>query len=157
MKPDFFPGSENDHSQLLDETLRAIGKVTPREGLEGRVAIRLAHVRNEAGAPTVHRSFSWSRLVVAASSCAVVCAAIIAGSVHHSRANLPAAPNGDIRLMMPSGGMGAASAAHLATQEVTPTGRPRAVRKSPDKSTDGRAVIAPDAKRRAGEAVPQQP
>jgi 2-methylaconitate cis-trans-isomerase PrpF len=152
MKSDLFSTPQDRHNQMIDGALRAISNATPREGLEGRVAIRIAHARNEKLQP-IHRGVSWARLVVTATSCAVACAIIIAGSVHHSRATLPASPNGDIRLMGPSGGLGAASAAHLATQEVTPTGRPRAVRKT----TDGRATIAPDAQKRAGEAVPQQP
>lgn len=154
MKTDLPAGLHDRHNAMIDKTLRAIGNTAPEPGLEGRIAIHLANTRQRGlQTKSISRSFSFPRILMAAMSCGLACTVIVAGSVYHSHATLPAAPGADIRLMSPSGGIGAASAAHLATQQVTPSGRPRAVRKP----ADGRATVSPDAKKRAGETVPQQP
>ena len=79
-------------------------------------------------------------------------ALIVVGSVSHSRHILPIAPG----LHLPVGvqpGVGAASAAHVASQPVTslPQDRPRSMRKT----QNGRAVISPHAKKPNGVTVPK--
>jgi hypothetical protein len=150
MKPEHFAASQDHYNKMINETLHAIGNVTPHEGIEGRIAIGIAHARQEDHAK---RRPSWSRMLWIAASSGIACAAIVTGSVYHSRSPLPASPNGDIRLGAPSGGMGAASAAHLATQEVTPSGRPRAARKG----SEGRATVKSGTQKHAGVSVPEQP
>ncbi|WP_446744825.1 hypothetical protein [Silvibacterium acidisoli] len=154
MKTDLLAGLHDRHNAMIDKTLQSIGNASPEPGLEGRVAIHIADARLKGvQRKALSRDFSLPRIMMAAMSCGLACALIVGGSVRHSRATLPATPGADIRLVSPSGGIGAASAARLATQQVTPSGRPRAVRKP----ADGRATVAPDAKKRAGETVPQQP
>jgi hypothetical protein len=156
MKTDLLAGPldrHNDrHNKMIESTLRAIGNATPEPGIEGRVAIHIARAR-QSGLPSMNGGFSFRRMAMAGVSCGLVCAAIVAGSIHHSHAILPAVPGADLPLSSPSGGLGAASAAHRATQQVAPSGRPRAVRKP----EDGRATVSPDGKKRAGETIPQQP
>lgn len=140
----------NHPSDQIDATLRRLGSVVPAPGLEDRVLLRLASEDRARSA----RFFSFPQLAVGVMATMVGGAVIVAGSISHSRHMLPVAPG--IHLPMSAQpGVGAASAAHVATRPVTamPDGRPRSVRKA----VNGRAVIAPDAKKHNGLAVPKAP
>lgn len=138
-----------NHDEQIDRTLRALGSVTPAAGMEERILVRLAQAkaRNKA-----RRFLGLPQLAFGMVAAAMASAIIVVGSVSHSRHMLPVAPG----LHIPSAsqpGVGAASAAHVASQPVTslPQDRPRSVRKT----VNGRAVISPQAKKPAGIAVPK--
>jgi hypothetical protein len=149
------------HDQRIDETLRRLGSVTPPTGFEDRVHARLAHSRltsvrgseMQTGAAKSIRLSLIPRFAFGAVAAALACVAIVAGSVNHSRRILPVAPG--IQLPTGSSGIGAASAAHIATRPVSPSpdGRARSVRQLPG----GRAVISPQTQKPAGIAVPKTP
>ncbi len=145
------------HSQRIDQVLRQLGSATPVAGIEDRIAARLA--RAEAEPPHAfryfgRRYFGLPRFAFVTAAGALACMAIVAGSVSHSHRILPTVPG----IQLPaasSSGLGAASAAHIATKPVAPSPneRPRSIRKT----VNGRAVIAPEAQRPAGVAVPRNP
>jgi hypothetical protein len=146
-----------EHNQRIDQTLRVLGSVEPASGIEGRITSRLAHERSKAAIASGGRLFTMPRFSMPrfafGAAAAVACVAIVAGSVSHSRRILPTAPGAGLRLPEGSSGIGAASAAHVATQPVSPAGPGRSVRQLPG----GRAVISPQAQRHAGVAVPKTP
>jgi hypothetical protein len=144
--------THEQYNRRIDLALQRLGSADPARGLEGRISARLA--REEAASLRAPRSFSLPRFAFATMAAAVACVAIIAGSVNHSRRILPTAPG--IQLPAgPSSGLGAASAAHVATRPVAPSPneRPRSMRKT----VNGRAVISPEAQKPAGVAVPKNP
>jgi hypothetical protein len=143
--------TQQQYDQRIDLVLQRLGSADPIPGMEDRIHTRLT--RQEA---TSFRSprFSLPRLAFATMAGAVACVAIIAGSVSHSRRILPTSPG----IQLPAGsssGLGAASAAHVATRPVAPapSERPRSMRKT----VNGRAVISPEAQRPTGVAVPKNP
>lgn len=143
-----------NHQNQIDRTLRRLGAASPAKGMEERILAGLSHAEVESQP----RFFSVPRFAIAFAAAGTVCAVIVAGSVSHSRHNLPVAPGLAPGLHFPGevqSGVGAASAAHIAAQPVTalPKDRPRSVLKT----ENGRAVISPDAKRHKGVAVPKTP
>lgn len=139
------------HGEQIDLTLRLLGTAVPAPGMEGRILVRLENAGTQIRAA---RFFTFPQLAVGVAATVIGGAVIIGGSVIHSRQLLPVAPG----IHLPMGaqaGVGAASATHVTTHPVTavPAGRPRSVRKT----VNGRAVIAPDAKKRNGVAVPKTP
>jgi hypothetical protein len=144
--------THEQYNQRIDLALQRLGSVDPIPGMEDRIHTRLA--RQEAASFRAPRSFSLPRFAFASMAGAVACVAIIAGSVSHSHRILPTAPG----IQLPAGsssGLGAASAAHVATRPVAPAAneRPRSMRKT----VNGRAVISPEAQKPAGIAVPKNP
>ncbi len=146
----------DEHNQRIDRALQILGSVEPASGIEGRITSRLAHELSQERLKTATvsggRFFSMPRFAFGVAA-AVACVAIVAGSVNHSRRILPTAPGAGLRLPEGSSGIGAASAAHVATQPVSPAGPGRSVRQLPG----GRAVLSPQAQRHAGVAVPKTP
>ncbi len=140
--------------QMIDQTLRRLGSATPRPGIEDRISTRLAHEQSRLQAATIHRArfFGIPRLAIGAAAGALACAAIVAGSVNHSRRIQPVLPG---IVAQPSSGVGAAAGERPANRpiEPPPTGRARSVRRLPE----GRAVISPQSQRPAGVAVPKTP
>jgi hypothetical protein len=138
---------KENFDERIDRALRVLGTAEPAAGMEERIAVRLAQA-SEAK----QSFFRLPQLAFGLAAAAVGCAAIVAGSVSHSRHMLPVAPGMQVPGISEPG-VGAASAAHVAPQPVTtlPQDRPRSVREE----TNGRAVISPHAKKRAGIAVPK--
>jgi hypothetical protein len=139
---------ENFDDQI-DRTLLLLGSVNPDAGIEERILARLAQTD---AARKRARFFSLPQLAFGMSAAAMASVVIVMGSVSHSRHILPVAPG----LHLPAAvqpGVGAASAAHVATQPVTtlPQDRPRSVRST----VTGRAVISSHSKKPAGVAVPK--
>jgi hypothetical protein len=139
---------ENFDDQI-DRTLLLLGSVDPDAGIEERILARLAQTD---AARKRARFFSLPQLAFGMSAAAMASVVIVMGSVSHSRHILPVAPG----LHLPAAvqpGVGAASAAHVATQPVTtlPQDRPRSVRST----VTGRAVISSHSKKPAGVAVPK--
>jgi hypothetical protein len=140
---------KENYNEQIDRTLHLLGSATPAAGMEDRIAARLAQadaMKNEV------RSFMLPQFAFGLAAAGLAGVVIVAGSVSHSRRILPIAPG----LHLPAGpqaGVGAASAAHVAQQPVTslPQDRPRSVRQT----TNGRAVISPNAKKHAGIVVPK--
>lgn len=137
------------HNEQIDSTLRVLGSAVPTPGMEERILVRLADAGAQA---TPQRFFSFPQLAVGVMATVLGGAVIIVGSVTHSRHMLPVAPG----IHLPGAtqaGVGAASAAHVATHPVPalPASRPRSVRKA----VNGRAVISPDTRKHNGLPVPQ--
>jgi hypothetical protein len=144
--------THEQYKQRIDLALQRLGSADPPPGMEDRIHARLA--RHEAVSFRSPRTFSLPRFAFATMAGVVACAAIIAGSINHSHRILPTAPG----IQLPAGsssGLGAASAAHVATKPVAPSPneRPRSMRKT----VNGRAVISPEAQRPTGVAVPKNP
>jgi hypothetical protein len=140
---------KENHDEQIDRTLLLLGSVTPAAGMEERILARIAQASERR---KTARFFSLPQLAFGMLAAAVASVVIVLGSVSHSRHMLPIAPG----LHLPGAaqpGVGAASAAHVAPQQVTtlPDDRPRSVRKT----VNGRAVISPQSKRPAGVAVPK--
>lgn len=144
----------------IDATLRRVGSAPPPSGLEGRILNRLAaqRVRSEAEparSPWAARLRRIPRLPVQALGLATACLlgfVIVAGSVSHSRRIKPgqvAPPT----LVLPGQGIGAASAVHPAAPATAPVpaGEPGRASRRPEQ---GRARIAPHARKAPGVAVP---
>jgi hypothetical protein len=135
----------------IDATLRRLGSAAPRAGMEERVLARIA----EAEKPSRFAVSRWFRVPDFALGAVAVlaCVAIVTGSVNHSRHVLGPVPG----LQMPAaaGGVGAASAVHVAAQPVAaaPQGRAR----SSHSAASGRARISPAAHKPLGVAVPKTP
>ncbi|HEX3470839.1 MAG TPA: hypothetical protein VHT28_06590 [Silvibacterium sp.] len=147
--------AQQNYDQRIDRTLRQLGSVTPAAGIEDRIRARLAHEESKARARGANRGrfFAIPRFAIGVTAGALACVAIIAGSVNHSRRILPTVPG----VVLPAGssGVGAASAAHVANQPVSPPpqGRARSVRQT----VGGRAVISPETQKPAGVTVPRTP
>lgn len=142
------PPSPERYNEQIDATMRRLGTAVPAPGMEDRILFRLAHADPRVSA---RRFFSFPQLAVGVAVTVLGGAVIVVGSVSHSRRMLPIAPG--IHLPAASQeGVGAASAAHVATHPVIalPQARPRSVRKA----GNGRAVISSGAKKHNGLAVP---
>jgi hypothetical protein len=142
--------SDDSIHHQIDATLHLLGHAAPVPGLEDRVLARLQYAQ-----PVKTRWFpGFPRMAFAGAAAAIACVAVIAGSVSYSHHIQPVAPG----VQLPgnaSSGIGAASAAHVAPQPVavSPSGRPRSVRKE----HAGRAVISPETQKPTGVAVPKNP
>lgn len=140
------------YTEKIDRTLRRLGSAAPLAGMEDRILARLAQAGTRRDPA---RFFNFPRLAFTFAVAGTICGFIVAGSVSHSHHILPIAPG----LHLPGEaqpGVGAASATRVTPQPVTasPKNHPRSVLKT----EDGRAVISPDAKKRAGvAAVPKAP
>lgn len=139
---------------MIDQTLRHLGSATPRPGIEDRISTRLAHEQSRLHAARAShaRFLGIPRFAIGAAAGALACAAIVAGSVNHSRRIQPVLPGIGAP---PASGVGAAAGERPAIRpiEPSPTGRARSVRRLPE----GRAVISPQSQKPAGVAVPKTP
>lgn len=140
---------KENYEERIDRTLQALRAVEPAPGMEERVLARLARAGEEK-----RSFFRIPHLVFGLAAATAACAMIVAGSVSHSHHILPVAPGLQVPAITQPG-LGAASGARVAPQPVTalPQDRPRSVRKE----SNGRAVISPKVKKRAGIAVPKTP
>ena len=146
--------TSQNHDRSINETLRQIGSATPPAGIEDRIKTRLAQAqRAQAAHAPRNRFFAIPRFAIGAAAGALVCAAIVAGSVSHSHRIQPVMPG--LVGQPSSGGVGSAGAARPANHpiEPSPAERPRSVRRPPS----GRAVISPQSQKPAGVAVPRSP
>ncbi|HUY81771.1 MAG TPA: hypothetical protein VMU92_08620 [Acidobacteriaceae bacterium] len=137
-----------NYEERIDRALRELGTAGPAAGMEERIVARLAQAGEEK-----RSFFRVPQLVFGLAAAAIGCAVIVVGSVSHSHHILPEAPGLQVPGITQSG-VGAASGTRVAPQPVTalPQDRPRSVREK----SNGRAVISPKAKKRAGIAVPQK-
>ena len=147
---DYVP-AENDR---IDRTLRLIGAVEPRPGLEKRIAARLAHA--EVSRPV--RFLGLPRLAFGSAAVAVASVAIIAGSVNHSHRMLPLAPG----VQLPgnsSGVLGTASGARVAPKAVAapPNGRARSMRRTTAERNPPNGMAMPKGPLPQAEQTPQKP
>jgi hypothetical protein len=137
----------------IDAALHDLGSVTPAPGLEVRVLTRLAGARlqqNPTPALVPHRLPRVFAPFLGFVSAGLACAVIVGGSVTHSRHNHHAAPIIPV-LPMQSTGVGAASAIHPAAPASAPVPAGPASR---GHAKQGRARIAPQARKAQGVAVP---
>ena len=148
---------ERETSALVDAALRAAGSATPEPGFEGRILTRLAQARTEGNAAA--GTGLGRRLMRAAAPamgfvCAtLLCAVIVGSSVRFSHRNHPGPVAGPPAIQMQGTGVGAASAVHPAgpASARVPAGTTgRASRRT----AQGRARIAPQARKAPGVAVP---
>lgn len=135
----------------IDAALGKLGAAIPPLGFEQRVLVRIAEKERQPGS-AISRWFFTQRFTLGAASAVIACAAIVVGSVNHSKQMIAAPPG--LQLPAATGGVGAASAVHVAPQPVTPApnGRARSTH-----SANGRAHISPDAQKPSGVAVPKSP
>jgi hypothetical protein len=152
-----------DIEEQIDVTLRILGSVDPRPGLEQRIAARLADIPTRQSA----RLLGLPRFAFASAAGALAAVVIIAGSVNHSHRILPLAPG----VQLPVGastGFGPASAAQVAPKPIAPPagGHARSMRGAPQQTeletqrkpaNEGRAVISPGAHKPARTALPKSP
>jgi hypothetical protein len=158
-------GTDPRIDALIDASLRAISSATPDPGLDGRILTRLASermnreaeaVRFPARFPLLARLGSSYRLPVRALGVLTSCLlafVIVAGTVSHSRklhSGETVAPPG---LVLPTHGIGAASAVHPAAPASAPVPAGQGARGRATHRT-GRARIAPHARKAPGVAVP---
>jgi hypothetical protein len=164
MNAEFQSGSDPRVSSRIDAALRNVGTASPPSGIEGRILTRLAAERlSTAESRSVSPASRFARLsrlsapaLCALSSC-LVAAVIVAGSVSHSRHNAPAQPSVAPVLHLPASGVGAASAAHAAGPASAPIPAGESARGHSRRSAQGRARIAPHAKKAPGVVVPNPP
>ena len=149
--------SSTAHDARIDEALRLYGRAVPTEGLESRVAARIAATPRQAyrSVPSRFIGSRWLLMVrgvsVGALAAAAACA-IVVGTVHHSQQlAIPTA-------MGPSrpGAVGAAGESHVPTYAVpqSATINPQSPRTAPRH----RATVSPHAgNKQTGSAVPSSP
>lgn len=140
---------KENYNDPIDRTLQLLGSAEPAAGMEDRI---LARLEQAAARDSAARFFSLPQFALGMTAAAMAGVLIIVGSVSHSRHILPVAPGLHLPVSTQPG-VGAASAAHVASQPVTslPQDRPRSVRKT----ANGRAVISSHAKKPTGIAVPK--
>jgi hypothetical protein len=145
----------------IDAALRSLGAAAPEPGLEGRILTRVAAARMDDaqfGGPLTHRPrrLAGALKPLAGFTCAsVLCTLIVVGSVNHKRRTARgAAPPAPV-LQMPGTGVGAASAMHPAGPAPSPAPAGNAGRgHAAHHERQGRARIAPHARKAPGVAVP---
>lgn len=141
----------------IDAALRHISTSSPEPGLEGRILNRLAAARLSVNAaPSLMR-----RALAPLLGCAfagILCVAIVGGSIRHSYRYHPGTATAPPVLQIPGTGVGAASAVHQAAPASAPVpAGPAARGRSTHRAAQGRARIAPQARKAPGVAVPAPP
>lgn len=143
-----------DPEKSIDAALRHIGQAQPAEHLEDRILARLQSESRQNNPRHDLRGgflgFLGTPRLAFATAATLACAAIVAGSVQHSRQRI--LPASGIHLPAPGGGLGAASSAHIATQPVIAPVHAHA--RSERKAANGRGVVSRDAHKPTGVAVP---
>jgi len=143
---------DNQIEEKIDAALGKLGAAMPPLGLEQRVLLRIAEKERQPRS-AVARWFFTQRFTLSAASAVIACAAIVIGSVNHSK-QLMLAPPG-LQLPAAGGGVGAASAVHVAPQPVTPAPNGRA--RSTHSTINGRARVSPETQKPSGVGVPKTP
>lgn len=141
----------------VDAALRAVGSATPEPGFEGRILSRLAQARAEgtvaSGARRGPRLMRMAAPVLGFVCATLLCAVIVGSSVRFSHRNHPGPVAGPPAIQMQGTGVGAASAVHPAGPASTPI--PAGTRgRASRRTAQGRARIAPQARKAPGVAVP---
>jgi hypothetical protein len=157
------PENDSRISTTIDEALQSIGSATPTSGLEGRILTRLASQRMKMESAPVRfpllaslgRSSRVSARALGLVTASLLAVVIVAGSVSYSRklhsSQIVAPPV----LVLPSNGIGAASAVHPAAPASAPVPAGQGARgRSTRRSGLGRARIAPHSRKAPGVAVP---
>jgi len=148
---------DRESGAKIDAALRAAGTATPQPGFEGRILTRLAQARGEgnaaSGAGLGQRLMRKASPALGFVCATLLCAVIVGSSVRFSHRNHPGPVAGPPAIRMQGTGVGAASAVHPAGPASTPmpagtTGR------SSRRTAQGRARIAPQARKAPGVAVP---
>jgi len=161
MNHEFHTGSDSQLNGRVDAALRAIGAAAPPAGFEGRILTRLAaeRVQNTASFQglRVTRFPRFAGPAVCVLSSCLVAVVIVAGSVSHSRHSVPSPSMAAPVLHLPASGVGAASAAQEAPPASAPIPAGKSARGHSRRSAQGRARIAPHARKAPGVVVPSSP
>jgi hypothetical protein len=144
---------DRETSTRIDAALRAAGTVTPEPGFEGRILARLAEARNDGSAAAVSRLTRAFAPALAFACATLTCALIVGSSVRFSHRSHPGPVTGPPAVQMQGTGVGAASAVHPAGPASAPIPAGTAGRGS-HRTAQGRARIAPQARKAPGVAVP---
>jgi hypothetical protein len=154
------PRTQANSESRIDAALRHIGASSPEPGLEGRILNRLAAARLQVDAspgfprrlPRVLAPFFGFAFA------GLMCVVIVGGSISHSRRYHPGTVPAPPALQLPGTGVGAASAVHPAAPASAPVpAGPAARGRSSHRAAQGRARIAPQARKAPGVAVPAPP
>lgn len=146
---------DRETSVPVDAALRAVGSATPEPGFEGRILTRLAQARAEGYAvpKAGSRLMRMAGPVLGFVCASLLCAVIVTSSVRFSHRNHPGPVAGPPVIQMQGTGVGAASAVHPAAPASTPM--PAGTQGRASRHTmQGRARIAPQARKAPGVAVP---
>lgn len=146
---------DRENNAPVDAALRAVGSATPEPGFEGRILTRLAQARAAGyAAPQGGSRLMRVAAPVLGFVCAsLVCAVIVSSSVRFSHRSHPGPLAGPPAIQMQGTGVGAASAVHPAGPVSTPM--PAGTKgRSSRRPVQGRARIAPQARKAPGVAVP---
>jgi hypothetical protein len=157
MTGDRQPRTHIDAEARIDAALRNIGASSPDPGLEGRILNRLAAARLQVDAsPSLPRRLPRALAPLFGFAFAgLMCAVIVGGSISHSRRFHPGTVPAPPVLQLPGTGVGAASAVHPAAPASAPVpAGPAARGRSSHRAAQGRARIAPQARKAPGVAVP---
>jgi hypothetical protein len=137
-----------DH--IIDRTLRQLGSVQPRQGINDRI---LHSLRQAEAAPASRFSLPWPRLAFASLAGACLCAAIVIGSVQHSHAvaaqNHPVVP-----ILQQQTGVATASSTHISAHPVI---APKGGGRSNQHLGQGRATVKPGTHVHGGDGIPVPP
>ncbi len=140
----------NAASHLIDRALHQLGSVQPRDGINNRILYRL---RQAESAPAPRAIAPWPRLAVASLAGACLCAAIVIGSVQHSRA--VAAQNHPVLLILQQqSGVATASSTRIAAHPVI---APKGGGRSDEHIGQGRATVKPGTHIHGGDGIPVPP
>jgi hypothetical protein len=154
------PRTQANAESRIDAALRHIGASAPDPGLEGRILNRLAAARLQVDAsPAFPRRLPGVLAPIFGIALAVImCAVIVGGSISHSRRYHPGTVPAPPVIQLPGTGVGAASAVHPGAPASAPVpAGPAARGRSSHRNTQGRARIAPQARKAPGVAVPAPP
>lgn len=154
------PRTQANAESRIDAALRRISASAPDPGLEGRILNRLAAARLQVDAsPSLPRRVP--RVLASLFGFAfagLTCAVIVGGSISHSRRYHPGTVPAPPALQLPGTGVGAASAVHPGAPASAPVpAGPAARGRSSHRGAQGRARIAPQARKAPGVAVPAPP
>jgi hypothetical protein len=141
----------------IDAALHAVGTAKPEPGLEGRILTRVAQARAEgtdaAGTGLGSRLMRAARPALGFVCATLLCAVIVGSSVRYSHRIHPGPVAGPPAIQMQGTGVGAASAVHPAGPASKPMPAGTEGRSS-RRTAQGRARIAPQARKAPGVAVP---
>ena len=140
-----------DPEKDIDAALRHVGQAQPAEHFEDRILARLQSESRQHDLRGGFFGFLGAPRLAFAAAATLACAAIVAGSVQHSRQHM--LPASGIHLPAPGSGLGSASSAHIATQPVIAPAHAHA--RSERKTANGRGVVSRNAHKPTGVVVPE--
>jgi hypothetical protein len=138
----------------IDAALHAVGTARPETGFEGRILTRLAEARTDGTAGAGSRLMRAAAPALGFVCATLLCAVIVGSSVRYSHRNHVGPVAGPPAIRIQGTGVGAASAVHPAGPASAPMPAPTAGRAS-HRTAQGRARIAPQARKAPGVAVPE--